>query len=129
MEYLGGNAIMRIKKEYCNLETLRKFAPFEDGFCEEEGVFSYEIEEDSMVVIDADQNGHCQIREYDCGWLEWENEIEEYYDDYNKYKDDHERVLRWEYLEKVVDLFDRMKAAGIVEEDQINKRRIYKIEK
>lgn len=108
---------MRIKKEYCNLETLRKFAPFEDRLYGADGLFSYEIQQDSVVVIDANKNGHCQIEEYDWGWLEYENEVEEYYDNYNEYKDNHEHILGWEYIEKVVDLFDRMKAAGIVEEE------------
>ena len=37
---------MRIKKEYCNLETLKKFAPFEDRFCGVDGLFFYEIDVD-----------------------------------------------------------------------------------
>ena len=111
---------MNIKKDYCNLETLRKFAPFEDRSCGVDGLFSYDIQEDSTVLIDVNQNGHCQIAEYDYGCLEFENEIEEYYNSYNEYKDNHEHVLGWGYLEKVVDLFDRMKAAGIVEEETKN---------
>lgn len=110
---------MRVKKECCNLETLKKFGNFENGFCGVEGLFCLEIEEYSILLINANENGHCRMEECDIDYcIESENEIEFYYEIYEEYKDNHEHVCGWRIIEKVVCFFNRMKEAGIIESER-----------